>query len=52
MKFAQLPSLLSFTKGSTLGDKYDLILPLGSQIFDFLRNPFCRRALGNLQSAR
>ena len=43
--------LLSCSIGSTFGDKYDLILAL-SQIFEYLCEPICRRALEYLQSAR
>ena len=35
-----------------MGDEYDLILALISQIFEYLRETFCRRALEYLQSAR
>ena len=37
--------VLSFSTGSTLGDKYDLVMALCSQIFEYLRETFCRRAL-------
>ena len=33
-----------------MGDENDLILALRSQIFEYLRETFCRRALGYLQS--
>ena len=36
---------------STLGDKYYFILTLRSQIFEHLRETFCRRALGYLEQA-
>ena len=35
-----------------MGDKYDLTLALPSQIFEYLRESFCKRALEYLQSAR
>ena len=35
-----------------MGDDYDLMVALSCQIFEYLRETFCRRALENLQSAR
>ena len=37
---------------SALGVKYVLILALRSQIFEYLRETSCRRALGYLEPAR
>ena len=37
---------------STLGVKYDVALALRSQIYEYLRETFCRHALEYLQSAR
>ena len=37
---------------STLGDKYELILALRGQVFEYLRETSNRRSLGYLQSAR
>ena len=42
----------SFSMGATLGVKYDVILDLRSQIFEYLRETFYRHALEYLQSAR
>ena len=44
--------LLSFSMGSTLGVKHDLILPLGSQIFEHLRESLYRDALESWTPAR
>ena len=38
--------------GSTLGVKYDLILAIRSQIFQYLRETFYARALEYLEPAR
>ena len=43
---------LCFSVGSILGDEYDLILAIRSQIFEYLHKTFCRRALGCLDPAR
>ena len=43
---------LSFSMELNLGVKNDLILALRSQIFESLRETFCRHALEYLQSAR
>ena len=33
-----------------MGDDYDLMVALSCQIFEYLRETFCKRALGYLQS--
>ena len=42
----------SFSMGATLGVKYDVILVLRSQIFEYLRETFYRHAVEYLQSPR
>ena len=42
----------SFSMGATLGVKYDVILVLRSQIFEYLRETFYRHALEYLEPAR
>ena len=44
--------LLSSSIGSPSGVKYDWILALRSQTFEYLRETFCRHALEYLQSPR
>ena len=51
-KYALPRKSFGFSIGSTLGVKYDLILALRSQIFEYLRETFFRQALVYLQSAR
>ena len=50
-KYALPRKSFGFSIGSTLGVKYDLILALRSQIFEYLRETFYGHALEYLQSA-